>query len=206
MSYITIPAKFTMTKLWAPIILIFVLALAGCVSVPPQPKNINNACHIFSQYPRWYRNAKKVERRWGVPVSTQLAIMHQESSFIGRAKPSRQRLLWVVPWERPSSSYGYAQALHSTWKDYQRDTGNHSADRDSFDDSADFIGWYLRKINLQTGIPLNNVYALYLAYHDGPRGYLQGTYRRKAWLINVAKRVQSRTREYENQLKYCSKL
>lgn len=206
MSQVVIPAKSITAKFWVLIILSFTWFLTGCVSVPPQPQNVNNACSIFSQYPKWYHHAKKAEQRWGVPVSTQLAVMNQESSFIGNAKPPRKKLLWMIAGKRPSSSYGYAQALHSTWQDYQRDTGNYSADRDSFDDSADFISWYLRQIHWQTGTPLGNVYALYLAYHDGPSGYLRGSYHKKAWLIKVAKRVQSQAQSYEMQLKHCLKL
>lgn len=186
------------------ILCLFILLLAGCASVPPRPQNTNNACSIFSQYPSWYKHAKKAEHRWGIPVATQLAVMHQESSFIGDAKPARKTLLFIIPEGRPSSSYGYAQALNSTWRDYQRDTGNHSAKRDNFEDSADFVSWYLYRIHQRTGIPINNVYALYLAYHDGSTGYLHGTYRHKQWLINVAKRVQYRAQLYQNQLKYCA--
>jgi len=203
MPYFIPESKSSRQYFFTGLILACVVLLSGCVSVPPRPKNTNNACSIFSQYPQWYKDAKAAEKRWGVPVSTQLAVMNQESSFIGTAKPPRQKLLWVLPWKRPSTSYGYAQALHSTWKDYQRNTGNQGVNRDSFAASTDFISWYLRSIHLQTGVPMTNVYGLYLAYHDGPNGYLRGTYRHKAWLINVSKRVQYQAQRYENQLKYC---
>lgn len=181
------------------------LGLSGCVSVPPMPTQVNNACSIFKQYPKWYKQARKAEQRWGVPVSTQLAVMKQESSFIGTAKPPRKKLLWVVPGTRPSSSYGYAQALEKTWSDYQRDTGNSWAKRDNFGDSCDFIGWYIHRTHLITGVPIDNVYGLYLAYHDGVQGYLRGTYKRKPWLIKVSKRVQVQAKTYQNQLNYCAK-
>lgn len=198
-------SQLRVTKLWLLGISLIALTLAGCVSIPARPKSVNNACSIFAQYPHWYKAAKKAEQRWGTPVSTQLAVMHQESNFIGNAKPPRQKLLWVVPWARPSSSYGYAQALESTWNDYKRATGSRWAQRDSFKSSADFISWYFQQIHLQTGIPITNVYALYLAYHDGVNGYLHGTYRRKKWLINVAKRVQYRASVYKRQLRNCAK-
>jgi hypothetical protein len=181
------------------------IALTGCVSTPPMPAHVDNACSIFRQYPVWYKQAKKAESHWGVPVGTQLAVMRQESSFIGTAKPSRKKLLWVIPWARPSSSYGYAQALHKTWTDYQRDSGNGWAKRDNFGDSSDFISWYLRRTHLATGLPLNNVYGLYLAYHEGVQGYQHGTYKHKIWLINVAKRVQYQAQKYQKQLNYCAK-
>lgn len=192
--------KLRIAKFW--LLSMVMLSLTACVSVPPRPSNTNNACSIFSQYPNWYKNAKQAQQRWGVPVSTQLAIINQESSFIGNAKPPRQKLLLVFPWKRPSTSYGYAQALHTTWMDYQRSTGNRS-NRDSFAASTDFVSWYVNSIHRQTGIPVSNVYAIYLAYHDGAKGYMTGTYRKKTWLINVAKRVQYQAQRYENQLKYC---
>jgi hypothetical protein len=32
-----------------------------------------------------------------------MAIIHQESKFDPSARPQRTKLLWVIPWTRPSS-------------------------------------------------------------------------------------------------------
>ncbi len=40
-----------------------VMLLSGCVTLPP-PRNVNNICSIFKQYPEWYRDAQDVQRRW----------------------------------------------------------------------------------------------------------------------------------------------
>ena len=84
-----------------------------------------------------------------------------------------------------------------------RDTGNSGADRDDFDDVTDFIGWYGNLSHTMAGIPKSDAYRQYLAYHEGQRGYLQGTWRSKQWLQRVARKVESRATRYRTQLARC---
>ncbi|MDP1601722.1 MAG: transglycosylase SLT domain-containing protein [Legionella sp.] len=177
--------------------------LASCVSKPPS--DVNNVCHIFKQYPKWARYTKDVERRWKVPVPVQMAIIHQESKFDGRAKPPRTKMLWVIPWKRPSSAYGYSQALRSTWAHYKLTNGGLLSSRTNFDDAVDFIGWYANQANRQAGIPRNDAYSLYLAYHEGIGGYQRKTFLKKPWLIQVAKKVSARSAIYQAQLNACKR-
>ena len=58
--------------------------LTACATLPP-PSNVNNLCSIFRQYPDWYRATQDVSVRWRVPVTVQMAIMHQESKFDANA-------------------------------------------------------------------------------------------------------------------------
>ena len=185
------------------IILILALFLVGCAS--PPPRDVNNICSVFRQYPRWYKDAKDVERRWRVPVAVQMAIMHQESKFDAQAKPPRQKVLWFIPWSRPSTAYGYTQALNGTWRHYQLTSGGLFASRESFSDGVDFIGWYANLANRRAGISRSNAYALYLAYHEGVGGYLKKTYLRKSWLMPVAHKVEARARIYQAQLNHCGR-
>ena len=60
------------------------------------------------------------------------------------AKPPRQKIFKVIPFKRPSSSFGYSQAVKGTWEQY-KETGNKLATRARFKDSVDFIGWYTNK-------------------------------------------------------------
>jgi len=179
------------------------LLLSGCVSRPPT--DVNNICAIFKQYPKWYTEAKDVQRRWRVPVPVQMAIIHQESKFNGRAKPERTKLLWVIPWTRPSTAYGYTQALKSTWAHYKQTNGSLWSSRDDFGDGVDFIGWYANMAYQKAGIPRDDAYALYLAYHEGIGGYQRKTYLKKQWLIPVAHKVKSRAQIYQAQLASCQK-
>ena len=121
-------------------LIVFVLTLVGCASVPP--RDVNNLCSIFREYPRWRSEAIDVQRRWLVPVPVQMAIIHQESKFDAQAVPPRTKLLWVIPWNRPSTAYGYAQALRSTWAEYKRTSRGMWASREDFSDAVEFIGWY----------------------------------------------------------------
>ncbi len=184
-----------------PTIILLVSFLTSCVS--PPPSDVNNVCNIFKQYPKWYAAALDVERRWKVPVPVQMAIIHQESKFDGRAKPPRKKLLKVIPWKRPSSAYGYTQALHSTWNSYKRDNGSVLSNRRDFVAGVDFIGWYANQAYRKAGIQRTDAYSLYLAYHEGVGGYQRKTYLQKPWLVSVAHKVNARSALYEMQLNRC---
>jgi hypothetical protein len=185
-------------------VIILTLTLTACVTKPP--RDVDNICSIFNQYPKWERDTKDVEHRWHVSVPVQMAIIHQESKFNGNAYPPRTKLLKIIPWRRPSSAYGYSQALQSTWLLYKRGDGGAFASRNNFGDAVDFIGWYANQANRQAGIPRTDVYDLYLAYHEGIGGFIRQTYLNKSWLMQVAKKVKLRSQIYETQLKRCGKL
>ena len=89
-------------------LLVIILLISACSSVP---KNTASSCSIFKERYFWYKHAKKSEKKWGTPVHLQLAIIKMESSFDWLAKPPRQKLFKVVPYKRPSSSFGYSQAV-----------------------------------------------------------------------------------------------
>jgi len=177
--------------------------LSSCVS--PQPENTANICSMFEERRSWYKAAKKAEKRWGTPVYVSMAIIEQESSFQGRAKPERTKLLWVIPWRRPSSAYGYAQVLDETWTDYKEDAGNWGARRSSFSDAMDFVGWYTNSSTRRNRIARNDAYNLYLAYHEGNGGWARGSYNSKGWLMDVARNVQNTANVYQNQYQSCER-
>jgi len=177
------------------------LVLGGCATSPPS--NIGNSCAIFNEKDDWYDATREVEKKWGVPISVVLAIMYQESSFKSDAKPPRDTILWVIPWFRRSSAYGYAQVKDDTWQWYKDKTGNHGADRDDFEDAADFIGWYCDMSHRLLGIAKSDAYRQYLAYHEGHGGYKRGSYNAKPWLIKVARKVETQARRYQAQLAAC---
>ncbi|MGQ3891403.1 transglycosylase SLT domain-containing protein [Legionella sp. CNM-4043-24] len=175
--------------------------LASCVSKPPA--NVDNICYVFKQHPQWYRDALDVQKRWRVPVPVQMAIIHQESKFNGRAKPKRKTILWIIPWKRPSSAYGYTQALNGTWAMYKKSEGNIFTSRTDFSDGVDFIGWYANQAYKRAHISRSDAYSLYLAYHEGVGGYQRKTWQAKPWLVGVAKKVKVRSEIYEAQLNRC---
>lgn len=177
--------------------------LASCAS--KVPSDVNNICTVFREYPRWYKDAKDVQRRWHIPVAVQMAIVHQESKFDAKARPPHQKLLWIIPWKRPSTAYGYSQALRGTWKQYKEahDGGSYWAKRDVFYHAVDFIGWYANQANHIAGISRDDAYNLYLAYHEGIGGFKRKTYLQKPWLIQVSHKVKARSQIYEMQLDRC---
>jgi len=183
------------------LILGMLLSLSGCVT--PVPQDLGNVCAVFQQNKSWFWAAQRSQRRWGVPMSTLMAIMYQESHFHATIKPPRERLLWVIPWRRPTSADGYSQATYDTWWQYQDYTDNFAARRSKFEDAIDFVGWYCNMAHKRLGIPLNNTFELYLAYHEGIEGYAARTYRRKRWLIDIARRVQRQAERYHYQLVRC---
>lgn len=179
------------------------LFLSGCVTTPP--KDMDNLCNIFKEYPKWYKVTKKSRKKWGIPISVQMAVIHQESRFQSKARPGKKYVLKVIPWGRLSSAIGYSQAKNGTWKDYKKDTGRKFVSRKNFNDSVDFIGWYLNKAAKELHVSKNNAYALYLAYHEGIGGYRRKTYLKKPWLVQVAQKVSARSNKYRAQLLRCEK-
>jgi hypothetical protein len=132
-----------------------------------------------------------------------MAIMYQESRFQAKAKPPRKKILGFIPGPRPSSAYGYSQAKKSTWKDYKRSAGRYGSDRDDFGDAIDFVGWYNYQSYKRSGISRKDTYSLYLAYHEGHGGFNRGTYRKKQWLMGVARKVERKANTYQKQLVGC---
>ncbi|THB66724.1 MAG: hypothetical protein D6B27_06110 [Gammaproteobacteria bacterium] len=175
--------------------------LYGCSTIPPS--NIDNVCEIFEEKDDWYDATKDAYEKWGVPIHVQMAIIHQESKFKSQAKPPRTKVLWVIPWKRKSTAYGYAQVLDQTWDWYRKSTGNSGADRDDFEDAVDFIGWYVNISHKKLGISKWDAQKQYLAYHEGHGGYRKRTYNKKKWLISVAAKVGRRSKKYATQLKKC---
>ena len=174
--------------------------LASCAS-PPQ--NTSNICSIFEERRGWYKAAVETEERWDVPVYVSLAFIKQESGYQARAKPSRTRLLGIIPWRRHSSAYGYAQALDGTWREYKEQAGNWGARRTNFDDAVDFIGWYNHNSYRRNGIARDDAYSLYLAYHEGNGGFSRRTYAGKPWLLEVSRKVRDNANRYRRQFAQC---
>ncbi|MDM8525269.1 transglycosylase SLT domain-containing protein [Desulfococcaceae bacterium HSG8] len=177
------------------------LCLFGCAVAPP--KNPQDICEIFREKQEWYQDAYTAHERWQVPIPVLMAIIYQESRFNAEARPPRTTCLFIFPGPRPSSAYGYPQALDETWDKYKQFTDNHGADRDNFDDAIDFVGWYCHQSHARCGIRRNDAYNLYLAYHEGQEGFRRKTYQNKAWLKQTAKTVQTRAKTYIRQLNSC---
>jgi len=183
------------------LLLLCLFTLSACTTSPP--RQTNNVCSLFEEKSRWYKEAKKAEKNWRSPIPIMMAIMHQESRFRAKAKPARSKLLWVIPWTRPSNAYGYPQALNSTWDWYRKSTGNWGADRDDFGDAIDFIGWYNDQTHKVNRVKRDDTYRLYLAYHEGHGGFKRRTYKSKAWLKTVASKVKRKAATYKRQLQGC---
>ena len=144
---------------------------------------------------------KKQRRNGGTPVYLQLAIIKMESDFDWLAKPQRQKIFKFIPYKRPSSSFGYSQAVKGTWKQYKDETGNKFASRARFKDSVDFIGWYTNKTKSLLKITLNDSFRQYLAYHEGWGGYKN--YKKNQKVILLAKKVENNSNRYKKQLNEC---
>ena len=181
-------------------IILIILALSSCSSIP---KDTQNSCAIFEERYLWYKHAKASYEKWGVPIHIQLAFIKKESDFNWLAKPPRIKLFKVIPFKRPSSSFGYSQAIEGTWQQYKAETQNKFATRARFKDSVDFIGWYVNKTSKLLKISKNDAYRQYLAYYKGWGDYKNYAKDKKA--IIYAKSVKETSRKYRKQLKKCKK-
>ena len=188
--------------------LILVTLLAGCSFSGGNvnaPQNLDNACSILDQRRSFLPAFTAAKRKYGVPISVQMAIIWQESKFKAKAKTPRKYKLWIIPAGRQSSAYGYSQALDGTWKEYKASAGRWGASRTNIGDSADFMGWYMAQSRRELGISMSDTRNQYLAYHEGRTGYRRGSYKSKRWLVKVANRLEDRAIRYRGQLKRCVK-
>ena len=191
-----------MSRLLRASILMVFLASCGGGSYEA-PRDLENACSIVAERPQYYRAMRATERKWGIPVSVQMATIHQESKFIGNARTPHQFVLGIIPMGRQSSAYGYSQALDGTWEEYQDEQRARRARRDRIQDATDFMSWYMHNTTQRLGIPKYDATNQYLAYHEGRTGYARASYNAKPWLLTVAQRVGQREALYRAQLASC---
>ena len=182
------------------LIFFFLFTLTSCSSIP---KNTSNSCSIFSERYLWYKHTKKTEKKWGTPIYIQLAIIKMESDFNWLAKPKRQKIFKVIPYKRPSSSFGYSQAVKKTWELYKTENNKPLALRTRFKDSVMFIGWYTDKTEKILKIPKTDAFKQYIAYHEGWGNYKN--YKENIKVIGLAKKVKKQSDKYKNQLQKCKK-
>ena len=182
--------------------LIIFFLLTSCSSIPKYPQN---ACKIFGENYLWFKSIKKSSETYGAPIHIILAFVNKESGFNRWAKPKRTKIFKVIPYKRPSSSFGYSQAVKKTWELYKTETSNPLALRSRFTDSVMFIGWYMKKTNKINKIPLNDSYRQYLNYYLGWGSYSKKVYKTDKKAVLYAKNVQKLSKVYKSQLRECQK-
>ncbi len=194
-----------MSSIFRAIACVLLLGSCGASGEFSAPRDLDNACSIVSERPEYLRAFRAAERKYGVPVPSMMAIIYQESKFIGNNRPPHRYALGVIPTGRQSTAMGYSQALDGTWEEYQRITGKRSARRERINDATDFMGWYMTLTVEETGVAISDTRNQYLAYHDGRTGFLRGTWRSKSWLVRIANEVEGRAIMYDQQLRSCRK-
>ncbi len=191
-----------MSRLFRAMMLVTLLGSCGDREFSA-PRNLEDACSIVTEHPDYMRAFRAAERKYGVPPHVLMAMIYQESKFIGNNRTPHQYVLGVIPVGRQSSAYGYSQALDGTWEEYQQATNRYRARRDDIDDAADFMGWYMTETVRVTGVPIADARNQYLAYHEGRSGYLRQSYNSKAWLVRIAGEIDQRAAVYQTQLASC---
>jgi hypothetical protein len=141
-------------------VILALLALTACrpreVAAPPAPPP-NATCALIASHPGWARALADAQRRWETPPYLLLAFIRQESNFRRDARNPKTR-----------GPYGYPQAVARTWDNYRQAVRRPKADRNSFADAVDFVGWYAHETRDRAGVEYLNVTAHYLAYSRGP--------------------------------------
>ncbi|MGA0541990.1 lytic transglycosylase [Neotabrizicola sp. VNH66] len=194
-----------MSRFLRAALLLLMLASCGGGGKYAAPRQLDDACAIVRERPHYLRAMKTTERKWGVPIWVQMAVIHQESKFIGNAQTPHRFALGVIPMGRQSTAYGYSQALNGTWEEYQDAQGRRSARRDRIEDATDFMGWYFEETQKRLGIPKTDAENQYLAYHEGRSGFANKSYLGKPWLVEVAAKVGRRAEMYRTQLAGCGR-
>ena len=177
--------------------------LASCTSVPKYPEN---ACKIFSEKYLYLKHSRAASKKWGVPISSILAVINKESGFRRFARPKRTKLFKIIPYRRSSSSLGYSQAVNKTWDLYKKENNKPAALRISFKNSSDFIGWYFWKTNKINKVSFTDTRNMYLNYYLGWEGYKKKAYKIDKKAIIFAKSVEKKAKIYKSQLNECKSI
>lgn len=196
LTWIGLPVLGLAVGIWA--------TLRFSLLAPEPPLQTDNVCDIFREHTAWYDYARDSRERWGTPIATQMAFVYYESSFRSHARPPRTRLWGLIPWRRPSSALGYAQALDPAWQEYlSANEGTWTTVRTDMRHALDFVGWYNHLSKQELGIAFTEPRKLYLAYHEGRGGYARRSFEQKPEIEALASRVQNRAFRYHNQLQQC---
>ncbi len=111
------------------------------------PRNLDDACSIVKQRPKYMKAFRATERKWGVPVHVQMATIYQESRFRRR----RPHAVSLCAWRDPDGPPDRApMAIGRRWTapgiEYRADTGRaRCASATKIDDATDFMGWYMNQ-------------------------------------------------------------
>ena len=177
--------------------------IASCSSVPKYPQN---ACKIFGEKYFYLKYTRAASKKWGVPISSILAVINKESGFKRFAKPKRTKLFKIIPYRRPSTSLGFSQAVDKTWNLYKKENNKPVALRISFSSSSDFVGWYFWKTNKINKISFTDTRNMYLNYYLGWEAYKNKTYLTDKKAIIFAKTVEKQAKIYKSQLQECKSI
>ena len=194
------PKKILKNKL---IYLIIFFFLVSCSSVPKYPQN---ACKIFGEKYFYLKYTRAASKKWGVPISSILAVINKESGFRRFAKPKRKKLFKIIPYKRPSSSLGFSQSIRGSWNLYKKENNKPTALRISYKSSSDFVGWYFWKTNKINKIAFTDTRNMYLNYYLGWEAYKNKAYRTNKKAIIFAKSVEKQAKIYKNQLQECKSI
>lgn len=176
--------------------LLIIFALLSSCSEPTKVDTNMGACEILANHPNWKTSLQKAEKKYGLPPALAMGLIYQESRFNANAKNPN------------STAYGYSQAIDATWKHFQQEV-KANARRDNFDDSVQFVGWYMAQLSKSLKLKMTDSYNLYMAYMLGATGfkrYKAGTFKDKVKIQEdkkLSKKVKNYTNLYASQLKKC---
>ena len=128
-----------------------IFALSSCSENETKVDKSTGVCEIISQYSGWNKSLKKAQDNYNLSPAFAMAIIYQESKFDANAS------------SKYSSAYGYAQAINGTWKHFQKDVKT-NAKRNNFDDSVQFMGWYMSSLSKSLKLSMSDSTNLYIAY------------------------------------------
>lgn len=179
-------------------ILIISILLLNTTSLLASAQNTSNIsiCQILKYHPSWKNSLKNVDKKYNIPPAFTLAVIHQESKFHANAK------------NKNSSAFGYAQALDGTWKVFQKDV-EPNAKRNNFNDSVEFVDWYMSRLAHKLHLKPSDSFDLYLAYMLGEGGYKNYTnnpYQNNDSLLKkeaIAAKVRLKSQVYNLELQNC---
>ena len=152
-----------------PLIIAVAVLLSACGGREfSAPRNLDDACAMQSERPKYFRGHAGYRAPLGCAGCRFRQPLSMPKAALSAMRKPRCATHWVLSrWGVKAPQWGIVRRWTGTWDEYRRETGNRRADRTDIRDATDFVGWYSNKSRERNGIALNDARNLYLAYHDG---------------------------------------
>ncbi len=186
--------------------------LVGCMARPPF--DMDNVCVYLAQDSTWLWSGRSAEAKYGIPFSTQLAIL----AAVARKTPYTLQSDYSTPQDETykdklshllkqtfnrQTARELTAARDTDWALFQQQTNPPKFFRDEFQTASYYVAWYLARAAHRLHLPTTNVASLYIAYRVGIEDFHNEAHKTDYQMRNEADHVAYMASIYRSQILKC---